>query len=155
MLHSKNFDFSFAGLKTAVLYKVRDLKAVGVKITDNLINEICDEFQKAAAEVLIEKTISAAKQLKVKSILLSGGVSANEYLREELEKRIAKELPEVKFLRPNLSYTTDNAAMIGLAGYINYIKKKNPPSLQLRTRASEGKTDFSWKSIRADANLSF
>ena len=157
MLNSKDFNFSYSGLKTAALYLLRDLKQNFKLETLNLKlkADMAASFQRAAIEVLIKKTVAAAKSLKVKTVLLSGGVSANKYLREELEKRVAQELPAVKFFKPNLSYTTDNAAMIGLAGYINYLKNKNPSSLQQKVRASKGKTDLSWKSVGADANLGF
>ncbi len=153
MIHSKDFNFSYSGLKTAVLYLLQGLKKVSTQDKANL----AASFQKAAMEVLIKKTLAAAKTLKVKTILLSGGVSANKYLREELEKRIAQELPAITFFKPNLAYTTDNAAMIGLAGYLNYMQTENPssPSPCDRGWASEGKADFSWKSVQADANLNF
>ena len=85
MIKSKDYNFSYSGLKTAVLYKIRDLEKTGAKITDRVKNEICHEFQKAATEVLIKKTIQAAKEYKAKSIFLSGGVSANELLRLNLK----------------------------------------------------------------------
>ena len=144
MEKSKDYNFSYSGLKTAVLYKIRDLKKEGIKITDNIKNEICYEFQKAAIDVLIQKTAKAAKEHEVKSILLSGGVSANALLRLSLSK-VAKEL-STNYFQPELEYTGDNAAMIALAGYFNY--KKNPPS----RKTSE---DTDWKSVEMDANLGF
>lgn len=147
MLKSKNYNFSYSGLKTAVLYKTREFQNNKVKITDNVINEICYEFQKAAIEVLLYKTIRAAKEYKAKSIMLSGGVSANKHLRLELEK-LAKE-NNIKYFQPEFEYTGDNAAMIGVAGYMNY-KIKSPSSLKLQRT-----TDFSWKSVEMDANLGF
>src|SRR3989338_3736697 len=71
MINSKNYNFSYAGLKTSVLYKIRDLKAARVKITDEVKNEVCYEFQKAALDILVLKTIKAAQELKVKSLFLS------------------------------------------------------------------------------------
>ncbi|MDO8495614.1 MAG: tRNA (adenosine(37)-N6)-threonylcarbamoyltransferase complex transferase subunit TsaD [bacterium] len=133
MIKSKNFDFSYSGLKTAVLYLVRDLP----KLTAKDKADIAASFQKAAIEVLLQKTIAAAEKLKVKTILLSGGVSANKLLREDLAKRIAGSLKKVTFLKPKLAYTTDNAAMIGLAGYLNFKNKK---------------TASSWKAVAVNAN---
>ena len=139
MINSKNYNFSYSGLKTSVLYKVRDLKAASVKITDNVINEIAYEFQNAALDVLIYKTAKAAEEYKVKSLLLSGGVSANKELRRRLEAE-AKKL-KVKYSQPEFEYTTDNAAMIATAGYFSS-KNKKPQ-------------DLTWDKIDMDANLGF
>lgn len=123
MINSKNYNFSHAGLKTSVLYKVRDLKNAGIKLTDNIVNQICYEFQNAALDVLVLKTTKAAKEYNVKSIFLSGGVSANNELRERLATE-AKKL-KVNYSQPEMEYTGDNAAMIALASYFNYVKNKN------------------------------
>ena len=146
MIGSKNYDFSYSGLKTSVLYKLRDLEKAGIKITDNIKSEICYEFQKAAVEVLIKKTIKAAREYKVDSLFLSGGVSANKYLRKQLG--LEAKINQMNYSQPELEYTGDNAAMIALAGYMNY---KNPPS----HKASEGTVKNSWKSVEMDANLGF
>ena len=138
MINSRNYNFSYAGLKTSVLYKVRDLKAAGVKITDDIINEICYEFQNAALDVLIYKTVKAAQEYRVKSIFLSGGVSANKELRKRLETEADK--LKINYSQPEMEYTGDNAAMIAMAGYFNYKNKKI-------------KTD--WESVEMDANLGF
>jgi len=135
MIHSKDFNFSFSGLKTAVLYKTREFTKLNAKIVD----QICFEFQEAATDVLISKTLKAAEKYKVKSVMLSGGVSANKLLREKLEKKISTELNNVKFFKPEASYTADNAVMIALAGYFNRQKIK---------------TGYpSWKPVEVDANL--
>jgi len=112
MIDSPNFDFSFSGLKTALLYNLQ-----GDGDFKNKIPEYCHEFQQAIIDVLIKKTIKAAKKYGAKSILLAGGVSANKELRLQLEKKIKEELPEATFFKPALAYTTDNAAMIASAGY--------------------------------------
>ena len=139
MINSKNYDFSYAGLKTAVLYKVRDLKNAGIKLTDKLVNEICYEFQNAALDVLISKTVKAAQEYKARSIFLSGGVSANKELRERLRAK-SKELG-THYSCPPLEYTTDNAAMIAVAGYFSSRNK----NLQ----------DLTWDKVEMDANLGF
>jgi len=138
MLHSKNYDFSYSGLKTAVLYLLRDLKLT--TYGSQLKADIASSFQKAAVEVLVKKTIRAAKEYKVKSIFLSGGVSANKYLRTEFEKQ-AKE-NGLNYSQPKLEYTGDNAAMIALAGYFK-VKSKNE------------KVETDWKSVKMDSGLSF
>ncbi len=118
MLSEDNFEFSFAGLKTAVLYSVRDAKS-GIK---NLKNDMAASVQAAIVEVLVEKTIRAAKKFKVKTIIVGGGVIANEFLRMSLEARV-KELPGITLRLPQRKYTTDNAVMIGTAGYFHAAKK--------------------------------
>ncbi len=118
MLNQKNYNFSFSGLKTAVLYLLKDLGKIDEKTTVN----ICASFQQAAIDVLVQKTIKAAENYKAKSILLSGGVSANKLLRKTLEKE-TKRL-KLFYSQPDFQYTGDNAAMIALAGYYKYIKNK-------------------------------
>ena len=137
MIHSKDYNFSYSGLKTAVLYLLRDLEAKKYKLETSDKSDIAASFQKAAVGVLIKKTVRAAKEYKVKSIFLSGGVSANKYLRSELEKT-AKELG-VNYSQPEFEYTGDNAAMIALAGYLNFKKNKTA----------------SWEAVDMDPNLGF
>ena len=122
MLHSKDFNFSFSGLKTAVLYWIRD--NAPKKMSERVRQALCHEFQNAVVEVLVKKTIAAAKKYQVKTVALSGGVSANQKLRETLQGTLAKELPKVKFMKPKLIYTGDNGAMIALAGYMEWQKIK-------------------------------
>ena len=88
---------------------------------------------------LIRKTIKAAKEFKTKSIILAGGVSANKRLKEKFQERLKEEKLNIKLLVPKLEYATDNAIMIALAGFFQYIK--------------HGKKFLSWKRIEADANL--
>jgi len=119
MIASGDFDFSFSGLKTAVLYMVKNIP----NLTKQTKADIAREFEQAVADVLIAKTISAAKKHRVKTILLGGGVAANKKLREKLGNTIAKELSDTPYLMPDIAYTGDNAAMIAVAGYFNYLKK--------------------------------
>ena len=114
MLNSRDYNFSFSGLKTAVLYKVRDIG----KLNHDTTNQIAYETEQAIVDVLISKTIRAAKQYKVKTILLGGGVSANQMLRTALAKESKK--IHTKYLIPNSSLTTDNAGMIAVAAYYKY-----------------------------------
>lgn len=115
MLHSSDFDFSFSGLKTAVLYYLRDNKKINK-------NDICASFQSAAFEVLIKKTLRAAKTYKAKSVLLSGGVASSLALRAFFKKEVKKN--DLNFFAPGLKLNTDNAAMISAAAYINFLRKK-------------------------------
>ncbi len=131
MINSDDFDFSFSGLKTAVLYLSRKDKSILKKGKNQ--NDFCASFQKAVCDVLIKKTILAGKRYNVKSILLSGGVSANDCLRNGLEDEAKKN--KFKFYVPEKIYSTDNAAMIAVAGYFN------------RKKA------ITWKKLDAYANL--
>lgn len=124
MLYSNNYDFSFAGLKTAVLYLVRDLQNAAGRSKKLPIPEICAEFQAAAIEVLVSKTLRASRECAVKTIMVSGGVAANFALRAEFAKLKAQEA-DCKVLFPPLELTGDNAAMIAMAGYIRKQFDKN------------------------------
>jgi len=127
MLHSKNFDFSFSGLKTAVLYLIRDLGGIE-KISEETRAQIALEFENAAIECLVYKTQKALQEYKIKTLIVAGGVSANKYLKSEMVKLAKKE--KVKLLFPPQELTGDNSIMIGIAGYLNYLKnKKKVPKL--------------------------
>ncbi len=123
MINSKNYDFSFSGLKTAVLYLIRDeLKRHRLAA---MRPAIAREFQNAVIDVLVAKTVRAAKEFKVKTVTLGGGVSANATLRVRLAEKLAEELPRAKFIIPELALTGDNALMIALAAY--FCGKKMSP----------------------------
>jgi N6-L-threonylcarbamoyladenine synthase len=118
MLNSEDYNFSFSGLKTAVLHEVRKITDKHPLTTNNKI-AIAHEFQQAVIDTLIGKTLKAAQEFKPKSICLCGGVSANKELREQFQKSINSfnQLSDyqINFYSPPMSLTTDNAAMIGLA----------------------------------------
>ena len=123
MLHSKNFDFSFSGLKTAVLYLIRDLKKEHSNVLQNTVirQQIALEFENAAIECLVYKTQKAMEKYKIKTLIVAGGVAANKHLKNEMQK-ITK--GKVKLLFPTKELATDNSIMIGIAGYLNYMKNK-------------------------------
>jgi len=127
MLDAKNFDFSFSGLKTALLYQLKKDKNWKKRIP-----EYCHELQQAIIDVLITKTIKAAKKYNVKTIMLAGGVAANIKLRQQLTDSVRPEIPEAKLLIPDLAYTTDNAAMVAAAGYFKAKKGKFTPRPKLK-----------------------
>ncbi len=123
MINSNDYDFSFAGLKTAVLYLVEKLKKQ--KLYNASIKKyICFDAQEAVCEVLTYKTIKLAKDVKAKTILISGGVSANQRLRQMLKEKTEQKLPQAAFYAPEMNFCTDNAAMIASAGYINFLEGK-------------------------------
>ena len=136
MINSKNYNFSFAGLKTAVLYKVRELTKKYP--LEKIRSEMAHKAQEAIIDVLIQKTIRATKEFKVKSIMLSGGVSANKLLRQRLIE--AGEKQKVFVFVPDSEYTTDNAAMIAVAGYMKAQNEKR------KTK------NLNWEKVKADAN---
>lgn len=125
MLNQKNYDFSFSGLKTAVLYHWRDAKA---KTSEKLKADICASFQEAAVDVLVQKTLRAAKEFQAKSISLSGGVSANRRLRQNLQAACKKN--RLKFFVPDFKLCTDNAEMIGIAASFMLHNGQKPVPLE-------------------------
>jgi N6-L-threonylcarbamoyladenine synthase len=125
MINQKNYDFSFSGLKTAVLYnfKKREIK------DKNYIKSMCYLIQQAIIDVLIKKTIRAAKNYKVKSIILSGGVASNKELRKQLKEKSKG----INFYVPKKEYCTDNAVMTAITAFYHLKETK--------------------KDIKADSNL--
>ena len=123
MIFQKNYDFSFSGLKTAVLYnfKSQDLKTQKNK---DYIREVCYESQKAIIDVLLLKTVKAVRDYNVKSIILGGGVTANKELRKSFQEKVKKDLPNVNLYLPNIQHSTDNSLMIGLTAYYYWLKNK-------------------------------
>jgi N6-L-threonylcarbamoyladenine synthase len=119
MIQSGDLDFSFSGLKTAVLYMVRDIG----ELNDRQRALIAAEFETAVTDVLLKKLELAYATHETNTIVLGGGVSANTYLRE----RIAKQYPTRGMLRlPAKGLSTDNAIMIGMAGYFMQLRNEKP-----------------------------
>lgn len=124
MINSKDFNFSFSGLKTSVLYLVKGLYSYSDKkplqLTEKNIADLCASFEQAVVDVLIYKTIKAAKVLKPKTIILGGGVAANKHLRFELKRSVTDKLKNCKVVIPDIKLTTDNALMIAIAALAEY-----------------------------------
>jgi N6-L-threonylcarbamoyladenine synthase len=113
MLHSKDLDFSFSGLKTAVLYAINDQV-----LTLEQKQALARDFEDAAITVLTEKLKTAIEQHNIKSVILGGGVAANKRLRHAIDSLSSPQLfPDIKTYLPELSLSTDNSVMIGLAGH--------------------------------------
>lgn len=109
------YDFSFSGLKTAVINYVHTAEQKGEEINKA---DVAASFQQAVCDVLVDNTIAAAKELGVQKIAIAGGVAANTLLRHQMEKEGEKN--SLKFYCPPINLCTDNAAMISCAGYLNF-----------------------------------
>lgn len=120
MIDSKDFDFSFSGLKTSVLYFIKKQKDAGIEITPEFKATIAEEFQNAVTEVLVSKTRKAFDEYDVKNLILGGGVVANTHIRQAFEKMILQS-PHIHLIIPPISISTDNAIMIAVAGYFNFL----------------------------------
>ncbi|MEK7611871.1 MAG: tRNA (adenosine(37)-N6)-threonylcarbamoyltransferase complex transferase subunit TsaD [Patescibacteria group bacterium] len=135
MLQDKNYEFSFSGLKTSVLYYLRDRGFTHTgelgegddkkSIPHTLAADVAASFQKAVIDVLVGKTMRAAKEYDAKSIILCGGVAANKPLRERLVEEALRE--KKTFFAPEFEFNTDNAAMIAAAAYMGVLRKNTYP----------------------------
>jgi len=134
MINQKNYDFSFSGLKTAVLYNFQD-QPKKIKNSRDYKIEVSREVERAIVEVLTKKTLKAVKDFSAKSIILGGGVAANERLRKEIKKIAKKE--NLKSIFPPKELCTDNAAMIAGCVYFHHLLIGKPL----------------FKKIEADSNL--
>ncbi|MFA6524120.1 MAG: tRNA (adenosine(37)-N6)-threonylcarbamoyltransferase complex transferase subunit TsaD [Candidatus Paceibacterota bacterium] len=134
MIYTKNFDFSFSGLKTAVLYLIRKIG----KLDDKIKKEIACEFENAVVETLVHKTKKAIEKYNIKTVIVAGGVSSNKHLRKEIKKMIGS---NQTLIFPEKNLSTDNSIMIGIVGYFKFLAKN-------------GKIPKSPK-IKADGNLRF
>lgn len=117
MIDSDDFNFSFSGLKSHVINLNHNMKQRNKTIN---VNNFCRSFQEAVTDVLVTKTIKAKEENNVKQIIVVGGVAANSGLRQKMKDRIT----DIPVYFPSIKYCTDNAAMIGIAGYYKY-KKEN------------------------------
>ena len=123
--HVPGLDYSFSGIKTSLLYFVRDEMAKDPQFMENNKEDICASFQKTLIDILMDKLVKAVKQTGIKEVTIGGGVSANSGLRNRIVEEGKKRgwntyIPEFKF-------TTDNAAMIAIAGYFHYLAGERTP----------------------------
>jgi N6-L-threonylcarbamoyladenine synthase len=143
MLRSKDFCFSFSGLKTAVRYAID--KHSELLRNERFIDEVCYEFQEAVLDVLITKTERALGQYAPKTFVIAGGVSANRALRERLRDMIDQRFHTTRFCTPKLDYSLDNAAMIASAALFRTASASS---------ADRKRFARNWSSLSANATLS-
>lgn len=124
MIQEDNYDFSFSGLKSAVINAIHNARQKGDDLDPY---DVAASFQASVVDVLVTKTIRAAKEKGVKQLLLAGGVAANQGLRTALEHAVQEELPDVELVIPPLRLCGDNAAMIAAAAYTQYRKEDFTP----------------------------
>ncbi|MDP2741104.1 MAG: tRNA (adenosine(37)-N6)-threonylcarbamoyltransferase complex transferase subunit TsaD [bacterium] len=134
MINTKDYDFSFSGLKTAVLYHHKNQPGK-IKKSKKYIQEMAAEIQQAIIDVLIKKTIKATKDYRAKTIILGGGVSANQELRKQFKNKLEKESSHVELFVPKPDLSTDNALMTAITGFFH--RKQTKP----------------WENIEAGGNL--
>lgn len=118
-LDDDSFNFSFSGIKSAVINLVHNEKQRGNEIN---VYDLSKSFEDVVVDILVKKTMKAVKKYEVKELLVAGGVSANKFLRETLKKECDKQ--NVELIVPELKYCTDNAAMIGAAAYNMYMDNR-------------------------------
>ena len=119
------FDYSFSGLKTSFLYTLRDSVAENENFIEQNKADLCASLLHTVVDILVDKLIKASKLYNIKDIALGGGVSANSALRARIEAEGAKR--HWRTFLPELKFTTDNAAMIAVAGYYRYLKGELSP----------------------------
>lgn len=140
MLHSGDYDFSFSGIKTAVLYAIRDITNGNTRpLTDEEKSAIACEFENAVIEVLVKKTQKAVQEYGVQTVIIGGGVAGNTHLKEVLTQTFQNSNTTLLF--PEGWLSTDNAIMISLAAATGYFSGQNKTA--------------PFEAIKADGNLSF
>lgn len=130
MINSDNLDFSFSGLKTAVLYAIR-----GKELNEKDRAALAREFEDAAAEVLLKKAEKAVNKFDAKTLILGGGVTANKHIRNTFEKFFRTEYPELKLHIPDPKLSTDNSVMIALAGHARVDSALTPSEAEATIKA--------------------
>ncbi len=123
-----NYNFSFSGIKSHVINLVHNATQRNEEIN---IPDLCASFQETVTDVLVYKSIKAIKEYNVKMFMIAGGVAANKGLR----KKISEQITSVRVVVPEFKYCTDNAAMIGIAGYYQYQKRKTDDDMSLNGKS--------------------
>lgn len=122
------YDFSFSGIKSHVINLVHNIKQRNEEVN---IPDLCASFQETVTDVLVAKSIKAIKENDAKMFMIAGGVAANKGLRKKISERITN----VKVVVPEFKYCTDNAAMIGVAGYYQYMRNKETDDMSLNGKS--------------------
>jgi N6-L-threonylcarbamoyladenine synthase len=135
MMQDATCDFSFSGLKTAVLYKLRSMD----RISEEDKEEIAEAFEDAARDVIVQKTGTALERTAAKTLAVGGGVSANKEIRDALTKLITNDFPDTAVFFPEPELTGDNAVMIGAAAYLRHSDGQSGGA----TLVAEGKRSLS------------
>ena len=120
MIHEDHYDFSFSGLKSAVINRIHNAKQKGEEIVQE---NVAASFQASVVEVLVEKSKRALQEYPVKQFVLAGGVAANRGLRTGLQEMMQRDYPTVTFSIPPMNLCGDNAAMIGAAAYSKWLEQ--------------------------------
>ena len=120
MIHEDHYDFSFSGLKSAVINRIHNAKQKGEEIVPE---NVAASFQASVVEVLVEKSKRALQEYPVKQFVLAGGVAANRGLRTALQEMMQSHYPSVTFSIPPMNLCGDNAAMIGAAAYSKWLEQ--------------------------------
>jgi len=129
MVNRDGFDFSFSGLKTAVMLKVREQESAGD--IESARADLAASFQRAVVDTLVKRTIKAAKEMSAERIVVAGGVGANQLLREELADSF-----DGTVYYPRLRFCTDNGAMIAVAGALRLGDAEQPATIRAKARWS-------------------
>ena len=137
MLRDDSCDFSFSGLKTAVLYLVRDMP----RLTEAVKEDIAREFEDAVRDVVLAKARRALEKTGARMLAVGGGVAANTHIREGLEQLVREEFPAVALHYPSRSLTGDNAVMIGIAAALRAAHNAPSRHIPLTARGSRSLTD--------------
>jgi len=116
-----DLDFSFSGLKTGILYFIQKQQRINSRFIEENLHDICASIQSTIVEILMDKLKNAVKHTNIKHIAIAGGVSANSEIRKKLQFA-EKHFGWTTYV-PKFEYTTDNAAMIAVTGYLKYLKK--------------------------------
>lgn len=140
MINEDNYNFSFSGLKTAVLYTLEKKE----RINEEDKNNICSSFQKAVVDVLLKKTMKAVEEYNINSVMIAGGVSANKKIKDSINKECSK--LDIPFFAPKLEYTGDNSAMIATAAYYRLESKK--AKILEGKELLELKPDSNWQLVK-------
>jgi N6-L-threonylcarbamoyladenine synthase len=148
MFQSQDYDFSFSGLKTAVLYDYKK-RNKRIKNSKKYTNLMAREIEQAIIDVLVKKSLKAVKDYGLNRLMIAGGVSANKELRKQLKKKAEKS--GIELLAPPIALSTDNALMIALAGYWRRKEKIDDYNEQYAARYMEHFVPY--KKIAAKANL--